>query len=179
MADPHHVALLDGYDRGSVRAYRAGLGGAAVGLGALTAASAGHAPLEVARWLVVVGAALSLANVHLYDKRIRAVIVGAGWTGAVLLLAPVPWPLVHLAGLGFVFVALSGFALKEQFCFRIPFLRAVPLLLATSLVPLAIGPMPLATALLGAATAALGLLAVAKLRMPLHFDIGDKSRYQV
>ncbi len=179
MADPHHVAALDAFDRGSVRTYRAGLTVAAVGLILSAAAELGLFDLVTARWVVLVGAALSIANLHLYVKRIRAVIVLSGWVGASLLLAPWPLPLVKLAGMGFVFVSLSGFAVKEQFCFRIPFLRAVPLLLATALVPMRFGPPPVAAGLLGLAGLLYAILAVAKWRMPLHFDIGDKSRYEV
>jgi uncharacterized integral membrane protein len=179
MADPQHIAELDRFDRGSVRVYRAGLIVSAAGLLLFAAAEIGWLDPVLARWVVCVGAALSIANLHLYVKRIRAVIVVAGWTGLILLLAPVPFPLVGLAGLGCIFVSLSGFALKEQFCFRIPFLRAVPLLLATALLPLALGPAPVAAVLLAAAGVLYAILAVAKLRMPLHFDIGDKSKYQV
>lgn len=74
---------------------------------------------------------------------------------------------------------LCGLAFKEQFCFAIPGIRLLPLLLpllwllewirvawAAALVALASGLL-------------LGLLSLAKWRMPLHFDIGDRGRYQL
>ena len=55
----------------------------------------------------------------------------------------------------------------------------MPVLLALSLIPL-LGRWDLAAALLlGLSGLIYGAMAVAKTRMPLHFDIGDKSRYQV
>jgi uncharacterized integral membrane protein len=179
MADPQHQADLDLYDRVSVHTYRTGLLVAAIGLLLCAAAELEVLDPTLARWVVFTGSALSIANLHLYLKRIRAVIVLSGWVGAILLLAPVEQPLVSLAGLGFVFVSLSGFALKEQFCFRIPFLRAVPLLLATSLLPQALGAHEIAAALLALAGALFLVLALAKGKMPQHYDIGDKSKYEV
>src|SRR5690606_33968393 len=134
--------------------------------------------LYAARNAVVLGAALAGSNLHLYDKRIRALIVSAAWMGAVGMLFAASWtgPLargLELMGLGLVFVALSGFALKEPFCFCVPFMRAVPWLLAASLVPLLAEWWGVAGALLLAAGVAYLVLAVAKIRMPLHHDIGD------
>jgi uncharacterized integral membrane protein len=186
MADPHHVPTLDGFDVFTVRLYRMGLCISAVGL-ALLAASllVGESSQDGLCWvLVFVGAALSAANMHLYDKRIRWVIGASGWVGGALLLlaphVPAAWsPWVFYAGAGFVFVVLSGFALKEQFCFKIAFLRLVPLVLATSLIPLLAEERTVAGMMLVMASVMYGLLAVAKLRMPLHFDIGNKGAYQI
>jgi uncharacterized integral membrane protein len=109
------------------------------------------------------------------------VIVASGWAAAVLLFSGLltgnGW--VGDAGLGFAFVVQSGVALKERFCFRLPFMNAVPWLLALALVPLRLGLDRPAAVLLGGGAALVGLLAVAKARMPLHFDIGDRRRYQV
>lgn len=185
MADPHHVPHMDSFDRLTVGLYRAGLVLSAVGL-----LTAGTVALTAPGWqrlawvVVFLGVALSAADLHLYDKRIRWVITGSGWLGAVLLLLAGAlgggaghW-IAH-AGLGFLFVTLSGFALKEQFCFRIPFLRLVPVLLATALIPLLTRQHVVAGLVLIASGLLYAVLAVAKLRMPLHYDVGDKSRYQV
>ena len=67
----------------------------------------------------------------------------------------------------------------EQFCFRIPGLRLVPLFLATSLIPLLAGKVAFAGALLLLSGVIYSALAFAKWRMPLHFDVGDKSKYQI
>lgn len=185
MADPHHVPEMDAFDVRTVALYRLGLLLAAVGLGGAAAVHI-FAPrlAETAHVVTFAGAALSAANLHLYAKEIRWVITSAGWLGATLMLvasavqgAAAHW--LHHAGLGFAFVTLSGFALKEQFCFRIPFLRLLPVLLAASLLPLVLGQHAVAGAILAVACALQVVLAIAKLRMPLHHDIGDKSKYQV
>ncbi len=186
MADPQHVEELDGFDRTTVRFYRTGLGVAAAGLLALGIALLADAPAATgwAWWAITAGCALAVADMHLYARDIRWVIGALAWTGAALQLLAPQLPegasfLVAHAGLGFVFAALSAFALKEQFCFRIPGLRLVPVMLAASLIPM-LGGVPVAAgALLALAGTIYLVLAVAKWRMPLHFDIGDKSRYQI
>ncbi|MEQ1507408.1 MAG: DUF2301 domain-containing membrane protein, partial [Myxococcota bacterium] len=137
-----------------------------------------------ARWLVFAAVAVIVADLHLYDRAIRWVVAVSGWLGAVLVIgAPVvggeaaPW--LADAGLGFGFVVLSAVALKERYCFRVPIVVAVPPLLAGSLIPLRLGADAVAAAPLVGGAAVLAILAVAKLRMPLHYDIGDKSHYQV
>lgn len=182
MANPEHVPHMDGFDTLTVSLYRGGLVlavTALVAMAAVEAANAGWFPLTA--WSLAAGVALSCANLHLYDKRIRWIIAGFGWTGLVVLgfgtLLQVR--VLSAAGLGFSFAALSGLALKEQFCFRVPGLRLVPLFLAGSLIPVLTGPWYLAAALHGVAAIVLGVLVFAKMAQPAHFDVGDRSRYQV
>jgi len=181
MANPEHIPQLDGFDRFTVRLYRSGLALASVGVAVLAGLCATGGAVGPAVALIFVGTLLSVLNMHLYDKRVRWVIAAAGLLGAVLgyIGASSGVALVDQAGLGFVFVALSGFALKEQFCFRIPGLRLVPLFLAVGLIPLVLGSGPGAAACFGLAALPLTVLSIAKWRMPLHFDVGDKSRYQI
>jgi uncharacterized integral membrane protein len=183
MADPDHLPVLDGFDRFTVRLYRLGLVGQAVllvagGLRIQTAES------ELIWALYAAFVALTALNMHLYMKTFRWVIHGAAWLGLVLQVIaptvepPAPFWVWHV-GLGFLFVASSAWALKERYCFRVPGMRLVPALLAGSLLPvMAGGRMPF-----GPAIALAGLLftvlALAKLRMPLHYDVGDKSKYQI
>ena len=130
-------------------------------------------------WWVLNGAiALALLNLHLYDKRVRWVIHGATWLGLMLQLAAGPETLLW-AGRGFVLVSVSALALKEQFCFKIPGLRAVPALLAVGVVLGWLQVPRVSGACLALSGVVLAFLALAKWRMPLHFDVGDKSRYQV
>ena len=78
-----------------------------------------------------------------------------------------------------VLLPLSGLAFKEQFCFAIPGIRLLPLLLPL-LWLLEWTPFAWATALVALVSGLLlGLLSLAKWRMPLHFDIGDRGRYQL
>jgi len=186
MADPHHVEELDSHDVFTVRLYRTGLAISATSL-LLLGGSLVVGAVEIAgmAWVgVFAGTALSVACMHLYDKRIRWLIgASAPFGGVLMLLAPhTPeslWTWVFHAGAGFVFVSISGFALKEQFCFKIKFLPLVPLSLAGSLIPLLLGQIQVAGLMLAFAGVLYGVLAVAKVRMPLHFDIGNKSAYQI
>ena len=138
MANPEHIPILDGFDENTVRLYRSGLCVASLGVAILAACLATQASIGVAQILILLGVLLSVANMHLYDKRVRWLLGLAGQVGAVGLFAGsiLGVELLQFAGLGFVFVTLSGFALKEQFCFKIPGLRLVPAGLALGLVPL-------------------------------------------
>ncbi len=176
MADPHHTPQLDAFDRFTVRLYRTGLGFTTAGVAAMgVALLQGGGPRAAVG--VLGGLALSIPSLHIYDKQIRWVIATSTHAGAVLLLVGDGW--VGWAGVGCTFVALSGLALKERFCFRIPGLGAVPLLLAGSLLPAATGLSAVAGLLQLAAVVPLVGLVIAKWRMPLGHDIGDKTRYQV
>ena len=194
MADPQHTPKLDAHDALTVRLYRVGLT-----LGASTTLLLSGWMLGVNQFFAIqsdlavralelilgLGSAFALVNLHLYDKRVRWIIVGSGVAGLWLMasssLFSMPWieHLIFHAGLGFVFVVYSALALKEQFCFRIPGLKLVPLFLATSLIPAVLQQPVIFGALLLPAGLCMGLLSLAKWRMPLGHDIGDKSNYQV
>jgi uncharacterized integral membrane protein len=181
LADPHHVEPLDGFDRLTVGAYRAGIvaaGLAVAGLAVAQARGADDGPMRIA---LLLGLALVGAHLHLYDRVIRWQMVASGWLGAVLLYAGAVLSngVIADAGLGFAFVTLSGVALKERYCFKLPLVNGVPLALGLSLLPLRLGLGTLSAVLLGIGAALLLLLAAAKLRMPMHYDIGDRSKYQV
>lgn len=186
LADPHHIEPLDGFDIATVRAYRAGLSLAALAVGGLSIALVieGGGWLPWARFSVLFASALIALNLHIYDRLIRYIISASAWTSALLaLLAALPAApareIIADAALGFSFVVFSAVALKERYCFRLPIVVAIPVLLAFSLVPLRAGLQIPAAAMLLMGALALGLLTFAKLRMPLHYDIGDKRRYQV
>lgn len=191
MADPQHEEELDAMDRLTVRLYRAGFlisALALIGAGLMQVFSAQQPGLLPAGavsggWVAIAGGvALSVGNMHLYSKQIRWIIAQSSWVGLLLMLAAALLGLGKVgffAGLGFVFVCISALALKERLCFRIPGLRLVPALLALSLLPLLLRHGSSAGVLLGLAGVIQLVLFVAKVRMPLHFDIGDKSAYQV
>ena len=185
MADPHHQEDLDGFDRLTVVLYRTGLSVAAIGL-AISATTSVTAPewLPLSWFVTTASIALAASSIHLYHRVFRWIFGALAWLGLVLQLgsahvpaALAPW--VWHAGLGFLFATLSAFALKERFCFRIPGLRWVPLLLAGSLPALVLDAPEGAALPIGLSSALLGVLAIAKWRMPLHFDIGDRSKYQI
>ena len=112
---------------------------------------------------------------HVYDKRIRFLLQGLGWGALLLSASGAPDVLV----LGAALAMLAGLAFKEQFCFAIPGIRAVPLLLPL-LWLLELAGIGWAAALVALVCGLLlCLLSLAKWSMPLHFDIGDKGRYQI
>ena len=182
MADPQHEEELDGLDQSTVRLYRSGLSLAPLALLLTAGLEVWGKPLQPTLTLCSMGIVLSVACMHLYDKRIRWVIASSSWTGAVLQLSAPLAPdssqhLLWCAGQGFLFVSLSALALKEQFCFRVPLLKAVPLFLAVSLIPLTF-QIPGSGVPLGITGLVLAALAIQKWKMPLHFDIGDRGLYQ-
>ena len=186
MASPHHVPDMEPLDRLTVALYRSGLSlfalvtllKAAELLSGAGILGAWHLPLLAA------AAATASANIHLYDPRFRWLFPLMSWIGCVLLgfsltaQAAAVKEAVALLSLAFFYAGASMFAVKEYFCFRIPGLPLMPLLLGAAAL-LRWGGMEAAE---GGFLAAAGLLyawlAVAKWRMPLHFDIGDKSAYK-
>ncbi|MFM5452318.1 DUF2301 domain-containing membrane protein [Aeromonas veronii] len=173
MANPEIESPLDGIDKLTVSLYRLGLSAAALLLLCRGAALlSGMALLPSAQWLMSLAVASAICgfSLHIYDKRIRLILQGFGWGALALAAVGAPDALV----LGAALATLSGLAFKEQFCFAIPGIKLVPVLLpalwllewAAALVALVCGTL-------------LTLLALAKWRMPLHFDIGDKGRYQI
>lgn len=178
MANPEIESELDGIDRLSVCLYRLGLSLTALLLLCRGASLLiGQDFLSPANWLAAQAVACGVCGLclHVYDKRIRFLLQGLGWGALLLSVGGAPDVLV----LGAALATLAGLAFKEQFCFAIPGIRAVPLLLPLLwLLELAgIGWVAALVALVCGAL--LTLLALAKWRMPLHFDIGDKGRYQI
>ena len=178
MANPEIESELDGIDRLTVCLYRLGLSLAAMllvwrGVDLLI----GRAHLSQPVWLATLAVACGACGLclHIYDKRIRFILQGLGWGGVMLNACGAPDTLV----LGAALATLSGLAFKEQFCFAIPGIRLVPLLLPL-LWGLELIRLEWAAALLALTSGLLlCLLCLAKWRMPLHFDIGDKERYQI
>ena len=81
--------------------------------------------------------------------------------------------------LGGALLTLGGLCFKEYFCFRVPLLNLQPIFVAclwfswvlNNLIALRIFSIISGVLLL--------VLAIQKWRMPLHFDIGDKTKYQI
>ncbi len=187
MANPEHTPEMEPLDRLTVSLYRSGLSlfalvtllEAAELLSGAAILGAWHLPLTAA------AAATASANIHLYDPRFRWFFPLMSWLGCILLGFSLPIQsaeikeAVAVFSLAFFYAGASMFAVKEYFCFRIPGLPLMPLLLGAAVL-LHWGGMNAAE---GGFLAAAGLLyawmAAAKWRMPLHFDIGDKSAYKM
>lgn len=178
MADPDHTPILDGWDRLSVVVYRIALTVGALGTVAVGwSLWSGQEPVLAHR--VATGAgALAAASVHLYDKRVRGVLLWVAVGGLAVARVPGLW---GQAGQGLVYAALGILAFKEWFCFRLPGLRAVPFLLLVGVLVEAFAPG--SERIAGGAFGAAGLLmtgmVVGKWRMPLGHDVGRKDAYQV
>ncbi|MGR5238098.1 DUF2301 domain-containing membrane protein [Vibrio alfacsensis] len=183
MADTEHQEVLDSLDKLSVCLYRLGIslfalaliGFSVVVYGVLDEYSQGY---QWAISFICVSAALSAANVHIYSKQVRLVISWSSWVGLVLMASDFELSRVWLA-LGFIFVTFSGIALKESFCFKVPGLKLVPVLLAIATFSLWYEWAILAASSMLIAGFIMGYLSIAKWRMPLHFDIGIKENYEV
>ncbi|MGL5032022.1 MAG: DUF2301 domain-containing membrane protein [Aeromonas sp.] len=185
MANPEIESPLDGVDKLTVSLYRLGLSAAALLL--LYRGAALFSGVELLTphiWLMslAVASAVCSFSVHIYDKRIRLILQGLGW-GA-LALAAIGAP--NMWVLGAALATLSGLAFKEQFCFAIPGIRLVPVLLPLLWLLEWLSEWFVAdwiAAFIACVAFVCGglltLLVLAKWRMPLHFDIGDKGRYQI
>lgn len=186
VANPEHKAVLDRFDKLSVCLYRSGISVFSIAAIFYAAILAGKAewvvfPANMERMCLLIMAlssAMSAANVHVYDKYVRAVISWSSWVGILLMLSDTALSYVWLS-LGFIFITFSGIALKESFCFKVFGLKLVPLLLAMSTFLMMFESWMLAACMLLLSGFVLAYLSLEKWRMPLHFDIGDKSNYQV
>ncbi|TDQ57657.1 putative integral membrane protein [Mesocricetibacter intestinalis] len=168
MADPHIKSPMDIWDYITVSLYRCGFILAALGTAFLP-----YRPLPAQTGLLI-GALLCASCLHIYLKNFRFPLQFATW-GALIC---------HLLGfselaLGGALVTLGGLCYKEYFCFRLFGLNLQPLLVALLWLSFILDKaLPLQ--ILSALSALLFLLlALMKWRMPLHFDIGDKGKYQV
>ncbi len=180
MADPHIVEELDGFDRFTIRSYRTGLALSAAGL-ALAGGSlyAGKSP-ATALTLTAFGTVLSVANMHLYDKRFRWVIAAMAWSSLLVFAVSGASPRVlGTLALGLMLAALSALVLKEWFCFRLPGVQATPAVLALGTFARFGGYDTVAAVCFGLGALGVGLVTLAKLRMPLTHDLGARSHYQI
>lgn len=129
MANPEHKEELDTLDRLSVIGYRFGISLLAFSYLFLAYISIAQVAASVMS-LLAISAALIAANLHIYDKNIRAIIVWSSWVG-LLVIAVIGQPLI--AQLLFC-VTFSGIALKESFCFKVPGLKLIPVFIGLALI---------------------------------------------
>ena len=186
MAHPEHKTAMEPLDTLTVILYRCGL--------TLFAASAALKAIEQLSGLLLLdiwyfpfmatSAALASANLHLYDPKLRWLVPLMSWLGLVLLAFVHVLPVrmaeaLLLMSTGFFYAGMGMLAFKEYFCFKIPGLPFVPFMLAGVLLLQALGAEFAAGAVLAGVALLYLWMAWAKWRMPLHFDIGDKSYYKM
>ncbi|MBF0751256.1 MULTISPECIES: DUF2301 domain-containing membrane protein [Pasteurellaceae] len=168
MADPHIQSPMDIWDNITVIIYRTGFVVAAFGILLLT-----WLP-SLAEITILIAATCCASSLHIYLKHFRLIFQFATWLALVCFI--LGW---HELALGGALVTLGGLCFKEYFCFRVPLLNLQPIFVAilwfvwvfesgilTRIFSMIVGVLLL-------------LLAIQKWRMPLHFDIGDKTKYQV
>ncbi|PMO31187.1 hypothetical protein BCT07_17615 [Vibrio breoganii] len=184
MANPEHKEHLDGLDKVSVVCYRLGITLFALSLLTLFSAELlcvlemETAPL-LREWSIngiAVSSALSAANIHVYDKKVRAIIAWSSWIGLALFIV---LPTKEWLYIGFIFITFSGIALKESYCFKVKGLNLVPLLLISSVLVLWMKEPTILAPLVGLSGFIFAVLAIEKWKMPLHFDIGKKDNYEI
>lgn len=171
MADPHIKSPMDIWDYVSVIIYRSGF----VLTVPFMALLPWHTEIGFASTpFLLVATAMLASSVHLYLKSMRYIIQYAAWSALLLTLLGFP-----LIGLGASLVAIGGLCFKEYFCFRIPLLYLQPGIVAALWFCLLFDQMLYAKILAGIAALFLVIVSYKKWCMPLHFDIGDKSKYEV
>ena len=169
MADPHIKSDMDWLDYLTVVVYRMGFLLAAPSV-LLLAWDTAFPALE----MCFIAAAMCASSLHIYMKSFRFLLQAATWGG--LLCAVLGFELI---GLGGAFITLGGLCFKEYFCFKVPGLRAQPALLAGLWFSLVFDFILAAQILASLSTLLFLVVSVAKWRMPLHFDIGDKTKYEM
>ncbi|PQJ89935.1 DUF2301 domain-containing membrane protein [Aliivibrio sifiae] len=185
MANTEHIEILDSLDKISVITYRLGITLFSLTLFLSSLAITDDISLvlidgslkEFTFITLALSAAMSAANLHVYDKKIRMLITWSAWIGLVLLSLLDDSRFFWLP-VGFIFVTFSGIALKESFCFKVMGLRLVPFLLCIATLMLAMEVWLIALICLALSGVIFLFLAIQKWRMPLHFDIGNKGNYQ-
>lgn len=168
MADPHIHSPMDGWDYLTVIVYRLGFVLATVTL-----------PLylvhpHIAYFGILIAGTMLASSVHLYMKNFRLTFQYAMWLGLLFALMGVQ-PLA----LGCAFLVIGGLSFKEYFCFRIFGLNFQPVLMALLWFGTVLQWTTFNQILTAITTLLLLILTIQKWRMPLHFDIGDKRKYQV
>lgn len=168
MADPHIQSPMDFWDYLTVIIYRSGFVLATLMLLLLP-----YYP-QTAQYGLLVSGTMLASSLHLYAKSFRLIFQFSAWIG--LLGAVFNFPLLAF---GAMLLVIGGLSYKEYFCFRVFGLNFQPLLVAVLWIAFALEWSLLVQILSLVCGLLLLVLSIQKWRMPLHFDIGDKSKYQV
>ena len=168
MADPHIKSPMDFWDYLTVIIYRSGFVLATLAIFLLPYQS------EIAiRGLLIAGTMLA-SSLHLYLKQFRLIFQFAAWIGLLCFIFNLP-----MIALGAMLLVIGGLSYKEYFCFRVPLLNLQPVFVAALWFAWVFEGGWIARILSLIVGGLLLILAVQKWRMPLHFDIGDKTKYQI
>lgn len=168
MADPHIKEDLDIFDIITVIIYRCGF--------VIAAPAILFLPWYPEQSIIATlcAAACCASSLHIYMKPYRLVLQVTTWIGLVLMLFN-----FNYFALGGALVTLGGLGFKEYFCFKVPALNLQPIFCALLWFSLVFNWHWIAVTLAIIIALLFALLAFKKWQMPLHFDIGDKSKYEV
>ncbi|MDD0823775.1 DUF2301 domain-containing membrane protein [Mannheimia sp. AT1] len=168
MADPHIQSPMDFIDYLTVIIYRSGFVVATIMLFLLPYYA------DIATQGLLIAGVMLASSLHLYAKSFRMIFQFSAWLG--LLCAIFNFPLLAL---GAMLLVIGGLSYKEYFCFRVFGLNFQPLFVAVLWSAVALDLSVLVQILSVICGLLLLILSIQKWRMPLHFDIGDKSKYQI
>lgn len=168
MADPHIKSPMDFLDYLTVIIYRSGFVVATIMVFLLPYYQ------NIAHPGLFVAGVMLASSLHLYAKSFRMIFQFSAWLG--LLCAIFNFPLLAL---GAMLLVIGGLSYKEYFCFRVFGLNVQPIFVAVLWLAIALNWTILVQIFSVICGLLLLVLSIQKWRMPLHFDIGDKSKYQV
>lgn len=168
MADPHIQSPMDFWDYLTVIIYRSGFIIATLMIFLLPYQS------ELAQKGLLVAGTMLGSSLHLYLKQFRLIFQFAAWIGLLCAIFNLP----SLA-FGAMLLVIGGLSYKEYFCFRIFGLNFQPILVGILWFAVLFEQTMLIQILSGICGLLLLILTIQKWRMPLHFDIGDKTKYQI
>lgn len=169
MADPHIQSPMDTLDHLTVMIYRLGL---TLSFPVVTLLP--WFPALYSQGAALLCAVMCASCLHIYSKSFRLLLQFATWIGLLCFVFGSP-----MLGLGGALMTLGGLCYKEYFCFKIPGLQLQPLILAALWLCLQFDLMLVAKLFAAIGGVLFLITSLAKWRMPRHFDIGDKTKYEV
>lgn len=168
MADPHIKSPMDFWDYLTVIMYRSGFVLATLAVLLLPYQA------EIAQKELLIAGAMLGSSLHLYLKQFRLIFQFAAWLGLLAFIFGLP-----LIALGAMLLVVGGLSYKEYFCFRVFGLNFQPIFIAVLWFAFVFEQTVLTHLFSLICGILLLILSIQKWRMPLHFDIGDKKKYQV
>lgn len=168
MADPHIKSPMDFWDYLTVIIYRSGFVLATLAIFLLPYQS------EIAIRGLLIGGTMLASSLHLYLKQFRLIFQFSVWIGLLCFIFGVP-----ILALGAMLLVVGGLSYKEYFCFRVFGLNFQPIFVAVLWFAFVFEQLVLVQIFSVIIGILLLILSIQKWRMPLYFDIGDKTKYQV
>lgn len=168
MADPHIKSSMDFWDYFTVIIYRLGFVVATLSILLFPYQT------EIALKGMLIAGTMLASSLHLYLKQFRFIFQFASWIGLLCFIFGLPY-----IALGAMLLVVGGLSYKEYFCFRVFGLNLQPIFVAVLWFAFVFEQTLLTQIFSIICGVLLLILSIQKWRMPLHFDIGDKEKYQV